>query len=242
VENPFLRHVGYKPAEEPAILRPPLSASAPALPVAPALAPVRRSRARRFMGLFLAALLGASLEQGWDFFTARVRDVLHVYKPQPTLVPNNELGGIVIERYPSLALALAAEPELAPIINNLNGSSVHRFNVPVSRQTADSARVYSIHKRSGFEVAYQELFDRGLNDLKLYELQIPSAWTVDKLDANKYRWAHWCRVDPLLIDRWSEFRSGRPRKRVNECRPGGRCVIVSYGCNPRILTEINAEE
>ncbi|HYH80454.1 MAG TPA: hypothetical protein VEX86_11680 [Longimicrobium sp.] len=152
------------------------------------------------------------------------------------------LTSMEVERYSSLQAALAENhPIMAGIIDGLNRPGFRRFEVNPAGSVFLQKGVYALRPRLGFEMEFREFGFAALERLRIYEVHVPGTWSASLLNTAKKTWASDCNVPLELIDLWSEFVPRRGLKRVNECRPGGRCLIVTEGCNQSILNQNNVE-
>ena len=267
MSNPYLVRVNYTPEEEP----PPVAATAPspfqaatapsAVPVAtapPAIQAVisppatQRLQSRlsglnvtlyAFVGFLLAATVTELIGEGgkevigkvWNWFQQAA-------VPAPIQVPLGPLAGVEVERYGSLEAAINRNPpDRIATIKDWNEPGTRRFEISSGDLSLDSLPVYAPELRRGFEQSFEELGD-GLSRVRLYSINVPDSWSPGIVEDRRYKWAKWCRVEPEWIDLWSSFRDGKlSRTRVNECRPGGRCLIVSPECNRRIFDTLERE-
>ena len=269
MSNPFLRKVNYSPGEVPptgTVAAQPIAASigaaiasqsvaaaagAPAatpvgMPIAPPVLPVHplRQLGRKMavaavfvFGIMMSDTLQAGVKSLW---AVAKRTIGHV--PVIMTAHAHELVPVEIERYSSLQAARDANPVvMSEIIDNMNRRGFRRYEITLEGSVPMPHGVYAIQPRRGFETQFSELGLRVLDRLSLYEMHVPPAWSDAQLEEKKIVWAHQCGVTPELINLWSEFVPRRGLKRVNECRPGGRCLIVSEGCELRFPNEQSME-
>ena len=131
----------------------------------------------------------------------------------------------------------ANPPDRKALIKSLNQPGSGRVDVPHRRTAGEFTPIYALEPRAGLDTQFGELARQGFGHLRLYVLHIPQTWDVNTLDAYRWKWAGLCQVNTDWIDRWSEFRVHKfSRKRHNECRPGGQCLIVTPECKPGIFT------
>lgn len=245
VRNPWFGHVGYTPLHETST--PPRPAASPDRREVRAESRIAEHRAhghhwKLWQALPLAALLtivgGAVAQIMFEGAIERGRHWLHEITPIPPTVTLGDLAGVEVERYATIAAAMRSNPpEHKPLIESLNQPGSGRIDIPHRRAAGGFTPIYALEPRAGLEPQFGALARRGLGDLHLYVLRIPAAWDIDMLDAYRHKWAHLCQVNIDWIDRWSEFRVHRlSRRRHNECRPGGQCLIVSPECKQAIFT------
>jgi hypothetical protein len=176
-------------------------------------------------------LLGKGIQKAEKVFTAVVGTA-----PE---VPSGDLMSVEVERYETAEDAVGDNsPSWKPLVENWNEPGGHRFDVPVRDVSELATTVYAPQARAGYEDRFGELLGKGMDDVNLYVIHVPHSWSQDHLEEQFYKWADWCGVKRQWIPMWSSFRVrwlSRPR---SECRPGGRCIILSQRCDRRIHTAV----
>jgi hypothetical protein len=182
-----------------------------------------------------AGTVGAGANWLWQRLLDRTEAVL-IHEP---LMPSGDFLPVKVERHPTLYGALRSNPrEMASIIEAINRSGERRLDLPIDALSTDSVPVYTFRSRRGMETQFGQIAARGLGNLFLYSIHVPSHWSTSQLEAHRSNWAGWCHVQPEWIGLWSTFRPNRGQPAVDQCKPGGWCVIVSTGCNNQMLRDI----
>lgn len=194
----------------------------------------------------------------------RVLQVESVVRPEPVLAQEMKpLGAIKLERAHDDAGAHRiidkCSPGAADLYFDWNGGpdglgpGHFAFGTPAGGVTYRYIPV----PRPGWEPHFRRMQYSGLLGTKLYEIRPPQSWSQNLLDAKQYKWAAACGVSQTWIEWWSSFRPAdpgplskaleglphsfglnRPPPLTNECAPGGRCFIISAGCNENAFSDL----
>lgn len=261
MSNPFLRLVNYSPGDVPpadgvagqsagASVGPAAAVMVPAVAAPQTVSPMaaqaasnaswtkgfgRTAAAAMFIvGVACSDLLENMVRATWAFTKGKM-----LHAPVIMTTNSHELAAVEVERYTNLSAALDANPVvMSRIVENLNRPEYSRFEIIPPGGVPGIHGVYALRPRPGFEDEFGEFGPQGLDRLRLYEVHVPSNWSAGELEDKKIVWAHKCKVSPELIDLWSEFVPRRGIRRVNECRPGGRCLIVTKQCGTLVETNV----
>ena len=248
--NPFLIRVGYVPAEEPFPLDgdsgggiPPGPPRGAPSPPPPSPHPRRRivlppSVWKGVSAVFLLAV-GGLLGRTWTQIESGVKAELTRVITRSPEVPSGEMISLVVERYGTVDEAIEANPPgWKRLVEAWNTSGPNRFDISAGGVSGTSNVVYAPRSRLDHEDEFGGMLRHGLDDVDLYVINVPASWAPDYLEDQIYKWAAWCRVRHEWIPIWSAFRPHRLARPRSECRPGGRCMIVSDQCDHKIHNAI----
>ena len=161
-------------------------------------------------------------------------------------VPSGDLMSIELERYETAEDAVAANPlGWKRLVENWNKPGGNRFDIPGQGVSDVPPAVYAPQARAGYEDVFGERLGKGMDDVDLYVIHVPHSWTPNHLQNQIYKWAALCQVSYKWIPMWSAFRargwSNRFTRPQSECRPGGRCLILTHRCDGSIFSAVETE-
>jgi hypothetical protein len=178
-------------------------------------------------GALIATIVGVA---GRELATSAREWLGDLAEPMILASVREELAAIKVERFTSRNGAIKAIGHRSPQALLQLHFTLSSGHVRIGRAPDAHTPVYGLLPRSTMKERAEELLADQAHPLKVYEVFPPLHWTDVQFQHALSHWADGCQAPSQMIPVWSSFTEGHVFPRINQCRIGGRCLIVSRDC------------